>query len=666
MGIFDKITEALTKNEEPKGLYGQTDEENKVVAFIKSKVEESRSAPARIAFESQVVTNTAYLLGFDSVQFDAATRMFRNIDRPAGRNRMKVHVNLILPTIQNRQARLCKNPPKYDVPPESMAQEDKDAARLSLKALNNLYNQERMNEKRLELTMWVQQAGHGWLKTSWNPNKGKQLAVPPTPENPKGGVEYEGDIDIEVVSPLEVYIDVQAKTLQESPWLIQAKVRKLNYFVERYPEKGQFVKEEGAWLLSVQNANRISQMNSKGTAAPSPEQMKNAAIELAYYERPTKRYPNGRMIVTANGVLLEYKDLPIDEIPFVKFDDIKVAGKFFSESIITHLRAVQDQMNRNMRRKAEFLNKGLNLKIIAPKGHGLSQESWNDSTEVIEFNPVQGGPEPKALQNPQMPNYVYSDTESLRSYYTEISGLSEVSKGQLPSASIPAMGMQILQEADETRLGVIIESNENSYADNCRHVLKFMNGFYTTPRYIRESGANGEYTITAYVGSDLRNHTNPVVIKGSTLPNSKVLKRQEILNIYSQGLLPQSPDTPRRVLQELEFGDLAGIWEDQVIDDAQVKRTIEQIEQGIVPIVDPDDNHAVHFEAKNRLRKSEKFEMYPPEIQQILLADIAQHKQFMMPPMPMAPPVTGAPPVPDEGAAMPLTEEPPMPIEATA
>lgn len=661
MSIFDRMAEILG-GDNSKTQAEVADDERDIVAHIKSKVEEARMLPARIAFESQVVTNTAYVLGFDSLYFDSRSRQFRSTDSfSSGPKRNKIHINLILPTVQNRLARLCKNSPRYDVLPDSMSQDIKDAARLSLKALNNKWNDERMNEKRIELGMWQQQAGFGYLKTSWDTRKGR--AIPDVLQNGESTVEYEGDIRVDVVSPLEVFVDPHAKDLSEAQWVIHAKVRKLAYFRDQYPEKGGQVKEEGAWLLSIQNAQRIQQMNQKGSAQQGSEAMKNSAIELAYYERPSKKYPGGRMIITANGVLLEYKDLPIDEIPFVKFDDVKIAGKYYSESIVTHLRPIQDQMNRNMRRKGEFLNKGLNLKILAAKGHGISEESLNDSTEVVQYNPVPNGQAPQPMTPPQMPSYVYTDTESLRSYFSEISGISEVSKGQIPSASIPGIGMQILQEADETRVGITVESNENSYADLGRMILKFMNNYYTTERYIKESGANSEYSVQTYTKDDLKNQTDVVVIKGSTLPNSKTLKRQELLNVYSQGLLgdPADPSVRRRLLQQLEFGDVAGVWEDQMIDDSQIKRTIEQIEQGLIPEFSEDDNHQAHYDAKNKIRKSEKFLNYPPMVQEIFLQDLAKHKsflpQFQPPPLPMQPAMGEAPQMP--------TEEPPMPVEPT-
>lgn len=662
MGLFDKAAE-LFSGKSPTDPIEQSQDDKDIVSYIRNFVEEARNQPARVAFESEAVTNTAYLLGFDAVLFDAKSRQFRNLDAaPAGPRRGQVHVNLIQPTIQNRLARLSKNPPRYDVYPESMSQEDKDAARLSLKALNNKWNQERLSEKRIDLYMWMQQAGYCWIKTCWDDTKGK--AIPTTDEKGEPTVEYEGDLRCDVVSALEVYVEPHVKCREDITKLVHAKVRKISYFRDHYGEKGKLVKEEGPWLLSAQNLERINQMNQKGASTTGADQMKNCAIELAYFEKPSRKYPGGRMIITANGVLLKYDKLPIDEIPYVKFDDVKIGGKFHSASIITQMRPVQDQLNRSMRRKAEFLNKGLNLKLIAAKGHGLTQESMNDATEVLEYNPVPNGAAPQAVTPPQMPSYVYEDNDSCRSYMSEISGISEASKGQMPSASIPALGMQILQEADETRIGVITESNENSWADVGRHILKYMNAYYDTPRQLKESGADSEYTITSYSKLDLKGQTDVQVVKGSTLPNSKTLKRQELLNVYSQGLLgdPNDPALRRRLLQQLEFGDIAGVWEDQMIDDQQIERTIKEIEQGMPPQVDPDDNHLAHFEAKNRLRKTEKFLGYPSDIQQIFIQDLEAHKQFLMPP-PVAPPGAPGEAQPPPGAVP--TNEPPPPTEPT-
>lgn len=681
MSIFDQILEKMqgSKKDELEPIKEPSDQpqdELKIVSWVKNKVEESKSNGSRVAFESQVVTNTAYLLGFDSVYFDSRNRALRSYGSTSGwPQRSRPHSNLILPTIQNRLARLCKNPPRYDVRPNSNSQEDKDAARLTLKVIQSTLEREKANEKRINAYMWKQQAGHVFMKVYWDARKGKEIPELDEEGNTVG-VEYEGDIALDTVSPLEMFVDPLAKTMDDASWVIQAKVRKLSYFRDYYGERGRLVKAEGAWLLSTQNLLKINQMNSRsGGTGGNDEAMKNAAIELAYYERPSKKHPNGRMIVVAGGVLLAYKDLPCGEIPFVKFDDVKVGGKFYSESIITHMRPLQDQYNRNMRRKAEFLNKGLALKFLADKGHGMHQEALNDTTEVIEKNP---DTKVEALTPPQLPNYVYTDSDTLKQDLNQVSGISEPSQGQMPSASIPAVGMQLLVEQDETRIGIETESNENSWADVGRLIAKYAARYYDAPRMLKEAGQTGDYYIHEFTGQDLRDHFDVIVVRGSTLPGSKVLRRQELLNLMQMGMLgdPMDPMVRSKVLSWLEFGDVAEVWEDQSVDMQQVKRSIEEIEQGVFPEIHPDDNHQMHFEYKNRLRKTPKFTQYPPMVQQIFLQDLEQHKMFLMPP-PMMPGMDpnmppGMPPgmPPDMGPEMseemPIEEELPIMDESQA
>ena len=95
--------------------------------------------------------------------------------------------------------------------------------------------------------------------------------------------------------------------------------------------------------------------------------MKNSAIELAKYEARSDKYPNGRLIITANGILLEDKELPVGEIPYRQFCDIIIGGKLNSESIITHMRPVQDNYNEGKRNISAWMKKFLHGKYSASR-----------------------------------------------------------------------------------------------------------------------------------------------------------------------------------------------------------------------------------------------------------------------------------------------------------
>lgn len=605
----------------------QPQEDINLAGFVKSKVEEIRSHANRVAHEGVWMTNIAYLLGFDSVFYDPTLKQFRPIGRgPQYIRRNRVRANLLLPASQNRLARMLKSPPKYDVMPNSQEEEDKQAAELGLDIINMVWDKQKINRKRIDLGMWLQQCGHAYAKVSFDSELGEEILDPETGEF----MGYEGDIRVDAVSAFEMFPDPLAKTLEDASYVIQAKVRKLDYFKTHYPEKGDMVKEEGAWLLSTQYEQRINTLNTVGpSSSGSNEQMKNAAIELSYYEKRTAKYRKGRHIIVANGVVLKNTSLPCGEIPFAKFDDVVIGGKYYSEALITHARPILDQYNKTLQKRSQWVDKLLAGKYIAAKGHGLIQEALNDSSgEIVEYNPVPNAPEPHAMQIPVMPSYAYQETQDLKSQLYEIMGLSEVSMGKLPSASIPAEGMQILLEQDETRIGIETEQHEHAWARVGQLILKFASECYVTDRKLKKKDKmTSKYITKSFSGKDIRNNFDVTVIRGSTIPNNKVLKRQEILNAYGRGLLgdPNDPTVREKVWGMLEFGDESGAWQDYHVDMGQINKTIEEIEQEIAPIVNKKDNHPMHFLIKNRYRKSDKYDALSDVSKALLERNLEEH-----------------------------------------
>jgi hypothetical protein len=647
----------------------QSADEQALASFVKKKFEESRSQANRVAQEGNWMTNIAYLMGVDSVYYDTQTRNYKPVNRQGGVSRNRLRSNQILPAVQNRLARLCKVPPRWDVRPNSMDHEDKEAARLGLEVLTMLWDKLALNSKRILLGMWLQECGHAYLTVSHDDTLGEPLIDPETDEL-EG---YEGEVRVDVTSAFEGFPDPLASNMEECSWWGKAKVRKLEYFKSHFPERGHLVKAEDAWLLSTQYELRINSLNS-ASQTPSggtTQQMKDAAIELTYYEKRSRKRPKGRLVIVSNGVILKDDELPVGEIPVVKFDDIVIAGKFYSESTITHARPLQDYYNRMLQKRARWVDKMLAGKYLAEKRHGLSKESLNDdSGEVVEYTAIPNAAPPTAMVVPSIPSYVYEEGKEVMTDMNAIFGLSEVSRGQLPSAGIPAVGMQLLLEQDETRIGIETEQHEHGWAKLGQLLLMYVGAFYKTERTLKTKGNALEYAIKKFSGADLKGNYDVSVVRGSTIPSSKSMRRQELLNLYHEGLLgnPQDANVRQKVLGFLEYGDVAEIYESDAIKKNQVQRTIQQLEQGQIPEVYKLDPHELHVIMKTDYRNSEKWALLAPEIQQIFDADIDQHLMqyatIKNPALNNPPPGLGAPPP----GPLPTIEDgtlpPPMPPDA--
>lgn len=680
MSIFDKALERLSKSvagQKPgvESASEQPDEEKKLVGYVRSKVEEIRNSGSRVAQEGNWMTNFAYLMGFDSVYWDSQTRQFRVLNRPAGTtNRNRIQINKILPTCQRRQARICQSAPKWEVRPDDASQEARDQARLEKELLSFYIDKERVLQKRQNMMMGLQATGDYYMCVRWNPRKGDLLEAPmdelempmeglsgetpnPAPQDgmdsananqgllgdeegslgnaqAKMDYEHEGDVEISLDSAFEIFPDPLAVDLDDAQYYIVAKVRKLDYFVMQYPEKGMLVKQEDAWLISIQNEMRINSMVGQGPAQTGIAlQTKDAAIELTYYEKKSAKYPKGRMVVTANGVLLLDEELPCGEFPHVKFSDLPITNKFYSEAIITHLRPIQDQFNTLIRKRAQWTNIMLTGKWQAAKGSQLQQEALNNqSGEVLWYTPVPGAPPPQQMQVPVIPQYAYTEEDRLNGMFYDIAGEGEISRGILPSASVPAIGMQLLLEQDQNRISTITEQHEYAFARLGKLILMYLEKFVTNERLLKIADPNAQYQIKDWSGENLTSKHDVIVVRGSTAPQSLATKRNDILNLFNQGLYgnPQDPQVRAKVLTDIEFGDVSRVWADQSADFAQIAKSIHEIESGIIPQISEFDNHPLHIQEKNRYRKSDKYNALDTSKQAILLNDMDEHLKWLM------------------------------------
>lgn len=651
MSFLDKAFERLSNKlngdiSKLESVSDQTEDEKKLVSFIVNKVQEIRNNGNRVANEGIWMTNYAYTVGFSSVTYDTNLKQFRTLNRPGtvgGKNRLQV--NKILPGLQRRQARLCKNPPKWEIRPDDASQEAKDRARLEKDLLEYYIEKERVLEKRQDMMMGLQNCGHYYMAVRWDKTKGELLYANQTKMVNEKGIdreteviesdsEFEGDVNIELVSAFSIFPDPIATTLDDAQFYIEANVRKLDYFRSHYPERGQLVKEEDTWLMSIQNEMRIQTMIGQGPAQSGTAlQMKNSAIEFVYYERKSKSHPKGRMVICASGVLLYDGELPCGEFPHVKWDDTQITQKYYSESLVTHLRPIQDQFNNVITKRAQWTNLMLTGKWIAAKGSQLQQEAMtNQSGEIVYYTPVPGGLPPTQMQVPVIPQYAYSEEDRLNQQFYDILGEGDVSRGILPSSSIPAIGMQLLLEQDENRISTVTSQHEYAFSKVGKLILKYLEKYVTNDRLLKIADPNSQYTIKSWSGHDLTSKHDVMVVRGSTAPVMLTTKRNDIINLYQQGLYGDvaDPKVKSKVLRDLEYGDVSQIWAEQAADYAQINQSISEIENGEIPEISEFDNHMLHLVEKNKYRKSDKFKNLVSKNKAIFLNDMDEHLKWAM------------------------------------
>jgi hypothetical protein len=192
--------------------------------------------------------------------------------------------------------------------------------------------------------------------------------------------------------------------------------------------------------------------------------------------------------------------------------------------------------------------------------------------------------------------------------------------------------MAFLQEQDQTRIGVMTTRNEIGYAKVGCCILKYVGKYYEMPRILKIAGDGLEYAVKEFTGSDLNDNYDVTVVQGSTIPESKVLRRQNIINDFEMGLLgnPQDPMVRAKVNEMLEYGDDYEIWKKQALTQARIKRNILSIEQGEEPKLSEFDNHAMHLDAMDDYRLSDKYTNLDDKNKQLFDGVMEWHLQAMV------------------------------------
>ena len=253
---------------------------------------------------------------------------------------------------------------------------------------------------------------------------------------------------------------------------------------------------------------------------------------------------------------------------------IKAPDRFWPTAITTQLRGPQVELNKLMRQIAE------NAAAVRQPG----------ADEVpAGQRPLLGRPrrgDPLRLDRPRRRSLLpaapgdallrpRADRADRRPRSTEISGMHEVSKATVPTGVTAASAINLLQEADDTRIGPEIQDMEVALGAAGTKMLKLRASYNTDERLIRIAGEDGNWDIFGFRGRCLV--TNPTS-RSRPVPLDAALEGGEAGGDARgpRARLPVRarvrPPRPAPVLQGLRGGGLERLFESICSDESQVQR----------------------------------------------------------------------------------------------
>lgn len=592
-------------------------EAQEFAGMVKRRLDEGLQS--RAARERSWFLSLAMLEGDHWSEFNDQLRTFRAPSdfpwrqRPI-RNRVRAFV-------EQAVAKMTKNRPDFFTVPASSEASDEAAAKVSEDLLEFQWYRLAISKLVSQAAVWEQTVGNVFLHQFWDPDVGE-----PVVDDEKGAV-LEGEIGMEVVSPFEIIPDPLAIDLAGCQWLIRCRVVYKDWILAHYPHVdadrlGLDVAADRFYSSTTKNI-----LGANGRANPIPSGTgEQLATFTEYWERPSKKHPQGRYGAISNDqVLKEPGDLPYDhlKIPFSEWADPLSVGNFWRTSRVEQAAPIQKEYNKISGAILENLNLTSRPQRLAEEGSYTAGTINNTPGLIIDYK--RGRPKPEWSVPPPMPMYVLEALRQCIADIQEVFGQHEVSRGQVPSGIRSGRAVAFLQEQDDSRLGPHIYAMEKCIEDSGSQLLALMRQFYKESRTIRIVGKNNEILVRQISGNDISSDVSVRVQAGSAFPRSKAAKAQDVYDLLD-----------RKVFDPANDKDRAAIWRlldlertDSTVEEARLDERMADYENtlmadGKVVMVREFQDPVIHLARHEVHQKSLEFLEYPDNIQAIFDA----HKQM--------------------------------------
>jgi len=565
----------------------------------------------RWVVEAQWRLNMAWLIGRQYTTINRGSRRLEEIPAPPWR--VRYVSNRILPTFRMYLGRLSKVRPLPEVIPATGNEADMLAAKVADKLLKYVWTKEKLDKRRaIELYSWMLVCGSAFLMPWWDHDAGDPIEIPEAVseeeliENPSAAIQRMGDIRVDVVSPLEVYPDPSARSWDECRYIFHIKAVHVDILKEMFPEYANRIQPESLEMYASWFVDPL--MVAPGISQPIIRPIKDHARLIEYYERPSKKHPEGyhAIAVGMNNWIVKEEKLPYNhkDFPLVKFDFIPVPGRFWGMSLIEQLIPIQKNLNLT---KSMLIENKIALsrpKVLIPTTAEVPPDAFTtEPGEKVFYNPLGGRPEPWVP--PPVPGYVLQELQLIEQDFMEVSSLHWVARGMNPPGVRTAAGIAILQESDDTPLGPILMWNEQSWEDTAKQVIELARQFYTERRIIY-AHLGDKVEALEFKREDLEGRYRILIDMGSSLPLSKAARIQFIFELLDRGAFRDQngriDETRLFKLLEMEAAVEAS-YDDQIdirlarFENIEMRDNLTEFEPGEL------DNHMLHMQLHSKFIK---------------------------------------------------------------
>lgn len=470
-----------------------------------------------------------------------------------------------------------------------------------------------------------------------------------------------GDVGTAVIEPFRIALDPSATAMHTLGWIMEYSIVPLATITEVYDKQGvpgysglaDTVKEERSLsgslrrfqLLKNSSGRRgIANFGEGGAGGNGDSLPSNCAVLKEYYEKPSQKYPKGRLVVVANHVTLYSGDSPYsgpeagDWHPYSECRWEVVPGRFWGKGPLDDACEIQKQINSIdavivLNRKTMAIPQ----KLI-PIGAGIAPGSWTGRPGQEIFFRDSGGAIPSVIPGHGVDGSVFAERKERIEDLKNTTGAIDILKGDRPPGVTAASALNLLYEVGTGKLYPVLDRWKYFVEQDQKKQLRLICKHYQEPRpdYIamltQKNRDLDPKSLSQFIGSDLYDNCNVVVEAGSNIPKLQAAQQAALQEAAQMGTLGLEQAANRD-----EYNTRMGLtgfdndvgpdrqraeWENDLLN--AVDGNPANAQMVMVLQVDKDD---VHLDVHSQDVKKPAFMQKPAAVQQAFMNHIMQHMQ---------------------------------------
>lgn len=510
---------------------------------------------------------------------------------------LETNVAYVFKNFRFLHAQMSANPPAVAMRPQTSDQDDHrkaDAAdRISRWALRHYKLQEKQDQQNLGTLGY----GTGFVKTVWDSTRGDIIEF----DAENGECKLEGDIAISTPFIWNMYIDPDAKAMDELKWVIEKIYMDYNEALGRWPDKEEELKKARITESSGSpspRGGRTSQLNDKHY---------NVVELLEYWETglPTNGYMGRFCITILDGDVIEpcrpspfrfkragavsriENDEKLDDeekmakvdklpeqaqLPYSILTDIDVPNMVWGKSAVDYAASIQENLVRLDSARLDNIRAAGTPKLILPENTEIAEDSLSDvAWDVVRIT----GNQPPYWQSPaQMMPQMDSERQNFITGINDVMGVNESMFGQQSREQAAAAMQYATNQGNMIRRRLF-----NKYTLNIesihKNILNLIRKHWSVERTIFVVGKEKALEAIDIKGADIDGGYDIVGEYGTTLSLDPVTRREEILQL--QPLFEKAGVPARTSMRMLKLNEVEGLFDELDLAENRQKEVFDEM-----------------------------------------------------------------------------------------